>query len=250
MNRDIEISQEEFQVFEQYILAQMPDVEKVAFAKRLSSDPEFQNKFETVRLLLVGVQEAALKNRLEVFHNNLISSAKNPVQTSRKLFLVKRWLVAASIIVIAGFGVLLLMNRNSKEEKLFAAYYKPDPGLISAMSSTSDNYLFDRAMIDYKVGDYDAALKTWESMLVAKPENDTLDYFIGSAYLAKEKNELALTHFQKVIANVNSYFLNDARWYTGLLLLKEDRINEAIPFIEKSEHHDKESLLLKLNEVK
>ncbi len=249
MNRNIDISQEEFEVFEQYILEQMSNEEELAFSKSLAADKEFQDKFEMVRLLLVGVQEAGLKNRIEVFHKDLISSSENTVQASGKLTSVKRWLVAASVVIIAGLGTLLFMNTDSKKEKIFATYYKPDPGLISAMS-TSGNYIFDRAMIDYKVGEYDAALKTWESMLVAKPENDTLNYFIGSAYLAKEKNELALTYFQKVIENANSYFLNDARWYTGLLLLKEDKIKEAIPFIEMSEHHDKESLLLKLKEVK
>ena len=76
-----------------------------------------------------------------------------------------------------------------------------------------------------------------------------MNYFIGSAYLAKAKDELALTHFQKVITNQDSYFLNDANWYIGLVLLKENKISEAIFFIEKSEHQDKSSLLLKLKEV-
>lgn len=249
MNRNIDISPDEIEAFEQYIQGLIPEDEKDAFANRLTTDPEFLKKFETFRLILVGIQETELKNKIEVFHQNLISSTKNTTPASVKLNSVKKWLVAASIVVIAGIGSLLFLNQDTKEEKIFASFYKPDPGLISAMS-TSENYLFDRAMIDYKIGKYDAALKTWESMLVLNPENDTLNYFIGSAYLAEKKNELAINHFQKVIANPNSYFLNDALWYSGLILLKEDKILEAIPFIEKSEHHGKESLLLRLKEMK
>jgi tetratricopeptide (TPR) repeat protein len=250
LDRNIDISQEEFEAIEQYILQQMPAEEKNAFTKRLATDQELQHKFDTVRLLLVGVQEASIKNRMEVFHTDLLSSGKNTIRLSGKMASIKkRWLVAASIIFIATLGSLFYFNQETREEKIFAAYYQPDPGLISAMSAT-ENYLFDRAMIDYKTGKYDAALKTWESMLVSKPGNDTLNYFIGSAYLAKEKNELALAHFQKVILNPDSYFLNDAYWYIGLVLLKENKIREAISFIEKSEHQDKNSLLLKLSPLR
>ncbi len=248
MNRNIDISQEELEAIEQYIRQEMPVEEKGAFTKRLATDPEFQNKFDTVRLLLVGVQEASLKSRMEAFHTDLHSSTKNTIRSSGKMASIKRWLVAASIILIAALGSLFYLNQETREEKIFDTYYQPDPGLISAMSVTG-NYLFDRAMIDYKTGKYDAALKTWENMLVSKPGNDTLNYFIGSAYLAKEMNELALTHFQKVITNPDSYFLDDAYWYIGLVLLKENKIREAILFIEKSEHQNKNPILLRLTEV-
>ena len=248
MNRNIDISQEEFEAIEQYIRQEIPIEEMDAFIKRLATDMVFQQKFETVRLLLVGVQEAGLSNKLEDFHRDLPASKESTNPPSGRTISLKIWLVAASAIVIIGFGPLLYFNRNGKEEKIFATYYRPDPGLISAMGTT-DNYLFDRAMIDYKTGKYDAALKTWESMLISKSGNDTLNYFIGSAYLAKGQIKQALTHFREVIAKPSSYFYNDALWYTGLSFLQESKIKEAISVIEKSEHYNKEILLLKLKEV-
>ncbi len=149
------------------------------------------------------------------------------------------------MLVIVGLSSLLFLNQKTTEEKLFAAYFQPEPGLISAMG-TSDNYLFDRAMVDYKVGDYDAALKTWGSLLASNPESDTLNYFIGSAWLMKEKEETAIAHFKKVIANESSSFRNDALWYTGLALLKSNRKSEALIFIEEAEHEDKLELLREL----
>ncbi len=248
MNRNIDISQEEFEAIEQYIRQEMPVEEKVEFAKRLSEDVVFQQKFETARLLLVGVREAGLSKKLEDFHRDLPAPEESTNPSHRRTISIKTWLVAASVIVILGFGSLLYLNRNSNEEKIFEAYYEPDPGLISAMDVTN-NYLFDRAMIDYRTGKYDDALKTWENMLISKPGNDTLNYFIGSAYLAKGQTEQALARFKETIAKPKSYFYNDALWYTGLSFLKENKIKEAISAIEKSEHYNKDSLLLKLKKV-
>ena len=245
MNRDIDISQEEFEAIEEYIQQQMTAEEKEAFTKKLSTDLALQHKLEMVKLVILGIQEAELKKKLEEFHNGIFSTKKNRFQQPTKTFAIKKWLVAASVLVIVGLGSFLFLNRDTKEEKIFASYYQPDPGLISAMSAT-ENYLFDRAMVDYKVGDYDAAIKTWESLLASKPENDTLNYFIGSAWLAKEKENMAITHFKKVLDNENSFFRNDALWYTGLALLKSNEKMEALGFIEKAEHDNKAKLLEEL----
>jgi tetratricopeptide (TPR) repeat protein len=242
VNRDFDISQKELEAIEQFIFQQMNAEETAAFTKKLSADLALQHKLETVKLLLVGIQEVELEKKLDEFHNGLHLLKKNSIQPSTKTFSLKKWLVAASVVIIVGLGSLLFWNQDTKEEKLFAAYFQPEPGLISEMG-TSDNYLFDRAMVDYKVGDYDAALITWESLLATKPENDTLNYFIGSAYLIEEKEEIAIVHFKKVIANENSFFRNDALWYTGLALLKSNKKMEALDFIEKAEHENKAALL-------
>lgn len=247
MNRDIDISHKELETIEQFISRQMTAEENAAFTKQLSADLALQQKLETVKLLLIGIQEAELEKKLDDFHHDLLRLKKNRIQSYTKTFAVKKWLIAASVIIIVGLGSLLLLNQDTKEEKLFAAYYEREPGLISPMGA-SDNYLFDRAMVDYKVGDYDAALLSWEKLLTLKPENDTLNYFIASTFLLKEKEEKAIHHFKKVIDNENSRFRNDALWYTGLALLKLNRKTEAIDFIEKAEHENKASLLMELGD--
>jgi len=244
LDRNIHIAPEEFEIIEQYLTQQLPAEEQDAFTKRLSNDNALKNKLESVRLLLLGVQEVSLVHKIEDFHEELKKSPKENSSTG-KLFSMKQWLVAASVIGIAVLGVLLFLTIHGKEEKIFSAYYKPDPGLISAMGH-SDNYAFDRAMIDYKTKNYDSAIKAWENLLTTNPDNDTLNYFIGSAYLAKKEADKALEHFKKVMANSNSYFLNDACWYAGLALVNEGRIEEAVPLISKSEHTGKEGLLLRL----
>lgn len=242
MNRNLNISQEELEAIEQFIFHKMNEEETAAFTKKLNTDLALQHKLETVKLLFVGIQEVELEKKLDDFHNSLLSTKKNRIQLPTKTFALKKWLVAASVLIVVCLASILLLNQDTKEEKLFAAYFHPEPGLISSMG-TSDNYLFDHAMVDYKVGDYDAALKTWETLLESKPGNDTLNYFIGSAWLMKDNEETAIAYFKKVIDNDNSPFRNDAFWYTGLALIKSNRKTEALNFIEKSEHENKAALL-------
>jgi tetratricopeptide (TPR) repeat protein len=247
LNRNIEISPEEFEIIEQYIFKQMPTEEYKAFEEKLLTDELLREKVNTARLLLLGVQEASLTDKIQDFHGDMIAAKKNNKVSNGKIASMKRWLVAASVIVIAGLGALLFYNGFDQDEKLFNQFYQPDPGLITAMGS-SDNYTFDRAMIDYKTHNYESAIRVWDSLLTIQPKNDTLNYFIGSAYIAEKNSTKAISYFQKVITDTSSYFVKDAYWYTGLALLKDGKEKEAIPFIEKSEHQDKEALLLKLKE--
>ena len=50
-------------------------------------------------------------------------------------------------------GSLDPIPQETVHQKLFAQFYQEDPGLITAMSSEGQ-YEFDRAMVDYKSGNY------------------------------------------------------------------------------------------------
>ncbi|MEO8960466.1 MAG: tetratricopeptide repeat protein [Ginsengibacter sp.] len=247
MNTNTDIPEEELEIIERYIFTQMSDEEYVAFTSKLQNDISLRNKVRSVRLLLIGVQESTLKDKIEEFHKDFFSSKKNESNFRNKVISMKRWLVAASIIVVIGAGALLFFNQSNKSDNLFAEYYKHDPGLITAMSS-SDNYLFDRAMIDYKTGEYASAIESWRKLLKTNPGSDTLNYFLGSANLAQGKTDEAISYFKNVVSNAASVFYKDANWYTGLALLKSNKKKEAIPFIDNSDHQNKEALLLELKE--
>ena len=247
MKRNTDISPEEFEELDRYILKEMPQEEYDAFTLKWQSDPVLQNKMHTVRLLLMGIQESNLEENMDRFHEEMASSIKNKPASSGKIFSLRGWMIAASVIVLAGLGALWMLNKPTSQEKLFATYYKPDPGLITAMGTT-ENYLFERAMIDYKTKKYDSALKSWQELLQANPDNDTLNYFVGSALLAKENAGEAIPFFKKVTGQSNSYFFKEANWYLGLALIKQQNSLEAIPYLEKSDHQNREAVLKKLKE--
>jgi len=244
LNHSYDISPEEFEQIEQFLNNEMPSDQAAIFAERLQSDLILQQKLEEVKLLTLGVSEAVLKNKLESFHEaiNTNSSKKN----GKVISIGKRLLAAAAVLAIIGLSAWWFFLRENKLEKIYSNYYKPDPGLITAMGP-SDNYTFEKAMVDYKNGDYDKAIEAWSSLSKDQPRNDTLNYFLGAAYQANGKNKEAITLLEKATANKNNTFYKDACWYLGLAYLKEENTEKAREYIQLSGHPESINLLDALN---
>jgi len=240
-----DISQEEWETLERYVLNEMTPDERTELESRLSADASLQAKLAEVKLLMVGVGETMLQEKLQAFHRDMPVAEKELRIDKAPASSFKTWLLAASILLVAGVGGWLLLNRGSGSERLFAAHFKPDPGLITAMSAT-DNYAFEKAMIDYKQGNYAAAIQTWDSLQKGQPANDTLNYFLGVAHLAAKNSKEAIGYLQRVTALPASFFRSDAYWYLGLAHLKEGNKEEAKAAIEQSSHTTKNELLEKL----
>ncbi len=231
------ISQEEMEKIESYLDNSMSTLDKTQFEQELRSNQELAAKTEEIRLLQVGIQEAILKQKLKTFHQPAAKVV--PMK-----FAAKKWLVAASTIAVILTAGWFLFLKKAPNEKLFASYFRPDPGLPTTMSS-SDAYEFEKAMIDYKNGDYQKAIDSWKS----QAKNDTLTYFIGLANQSLNNNKEAINLLTQVANDPNKPFYKDACWYLGLALLKEKDFSKAISYIEKSENPQKEALLKAIKEI-
>src|SRR5690606_7495717 len=128
---------------------------------------------------------------------------------------------AAAIIVIACAS--LWWFSGSSEERLYDHYFFPDPGLPTTMGS-AENFEFFDAMVDYKLGHYEIAISKWKKLEAKAPENDTIHYFLGAAYLAQEDAATSIHHFEKTLQTENSAFKKDAYYYLGMAHLKQKHI--------------------------
>ncbi len=235
------ISQEELELIERFWQHRFADSsEESRLKERYITDEAWRLKADEVRLLMLGIQEAVLEDRLEDFHKGI-----EPPKSIRPMGWLK-WAVAACTIGIISVGTLFFFSRTP-EEKLFAQFYRPDPGLPTLMG-VSDHYRFESAMIDYKMGDYKKAADIWKGLLEMSQGNDTLNYFIGSALMADKQVRQAMPFFDEVIADTRSSFLQDARWYKAMALVYAHKKREAILILEETEHPEKEDLLRKLRE--
>lgn len=244
MESNNDISIEELDQLEQYLAGTMTAEKQEAFRRRLEQEPLLRQKLEETQLLLLGIREAALKNKLDDFHKGIADTTTVDIN-SRGRSGRKYWLAAASLIVIIGASLLFILNRENKNERLYARYFEADSGLVTAMGS-SDNYEFDKAMVDYKTGNYKAALTGWSQLLPTHPGNDTLHYFYGVAQLAIGNADSAVGYLSAVANNPQSVFRSDACWYQGLALLKQDKKQEAITSLRLSNHPRRDELLSNL----
>lgn len=241
MNDNNNISPDQLEQIERYLQQQMSAEEQQAFVAKLSSDASLKQATDELRLLFVGVQEAALQQRLDQFHEGVTTTASTSTAKVVRMPASRKWAIAASLLIVVTVAAWLFFTTGNKKD-LYATYYQPDPGLISAMGN-SDNYTFDRAMVEYKTGNYTGAIKVWDSLLATQPNSDTLHYFLGSAYLANNETGKAMEQLQQVVDKPNSPFVYDANWYMGLALLKSGKPTESIPYLQQSQHPKKEELL-------
>ncbi|MFT3680039.1 MAG: hypothetical protein QM791_07180 [Ferruginibacter sp.] len=244
MNTEYTISTEEFESIEQYLLGNLPQQEKLAFDNRLQQDIEWAAKVKEVSLLTVGIEAAVLKEKLNTYHAKLPNNTQEK-KGGRIISFNFKMLLAASVVLFAAVGVWLFFARGNSYERMYADYYKPDPGLVTAMGTT-DNYLFNKAMVDYKTGNYKKAIGAWSELKAGLPPNDTLNYFLGAAQQADGNSTAALTLLKQAAADTANPFYKDACWYTGLALLKEGHVQEAVPYLEKSGHAGNTELINKL----
>jgi tetratricopeptide (TPR) repeat protein len=232
------ITQETFEQLESYILGQLEAAEAQALELRMQSDPVLEAQYREVRQLVAGIEQAALKEDLEKYHMEMVPEVGRVVP----FFSRYRLAVAAGLVLLlAALGWVIFQERNPYD-RLYADFYLEDPGLITAMSAEGA-YAFDRAMVDYKTGNYPAAITQWQSLLSVRPESDTLQYFLGAAHMANGALPLAVPYFQQVAARPQSAFASDSNWYLGLAYLKLGEVAAAREALLKTDRPEKEKIL-------
>lgn len=237
---------EQLETIERYLDHTMDAGEKVQFEAQLAKDTSLQEKVAEIRFLIETVETAALKSKLERFHES-IKDSKTPIIDAPKRTLIRRRskssIYAIAAILVVAFGLLYFMNAETSTEKLFAKHFIPDPGLPTTMSNTS-NFDFYDAMVNYKRAEYDLAIAKWEKLLREKPQNDSLQYFLGVSYLAKGNSSLAEEYLQKLSNQPNSIFTNDAIFYRALALLKSGKAEQATQLLKANPSDRNAELLL------
>ena len=235
------ISPDEWVLIEAYLQGRLAGEDLLHFEQRLTTDSNWRKKVEEARLFVLGIQESVLEGKLKQFHQSVDRAPLKSIRAPKISW--KKWIAAAAVLFVASTGLFYLTKKNT----LFDRFYTPDEGLPTYMGVT-DHYEFEKAMVDYKMGQYKEAIVAWKELLKESPDNDTLSYFIGSALMADKDMKQAQLYFNKVANMPGSVFIQSAKWYKALLLLKEGNKKEASDLLKLTEHPNKEALLRKLQE--
>lgn len=238
---NITISPEEYAQLEDYLDAKLQGEELRAFESRLGQDESWVFKLEQVKFLREGIEASAMKSQMDIFHKEM-NLSNVPTRAIHKVW---PWAAAACFLLVLAAGAWLAGLFTSDSERLFQAYYEKDSGLIAVMSK-SENYEFERGMVDYKSDDYSGALGFWLPLLESNPQNDTLQYFVSLSYLEKKDFAEGKLLLQHVINDPSSEFQKDAAWYFGLTMVKQGEFQEAIPYLKLSERKEAEELIQKI----
>lgn len=241
-NKKIEINQEAQEHIDAYLMGKLDDVALADFETQMRLFPDFRAKVDEQRLVFKSVEEYNLKSSLDEYHKEIkIVSKKKGINMG--------WIaLAASFIILISVSIWAIMSSGNSSEKVFAANFKPDPGIPTTMG-TSSEYDFYYGMVNYKRKEYAEAISRWEPIYGANPENDTVVYFLGVANLANGNGRQAKKYLQMAKKKTESTFYEDAKYYLALSLLKENKIDEAMETLENSSSSANISLLQQLNDL-
>ena len=240
-----DLSQEVFERIESYLLDQMEDAEKATFEAEMAKDQTLAEQTEGLRSLILSSEIYGLQESMNKFHADL-EEGEGKVKKLNAPFPLQRYLIAAAIGLLILIGIFSLPKGGDQNEQLFAAYFQADPGLITSMSA-GNNYAFNKAMVAYKEGKYKEAIGSWEKLYQNNPQNDSLNYFLGAAYLANAEPTKAIAYFEYVYPLEESSFQQESLWYLGLAYLKAGEVEKAKEFLAKSTRPEKDKLLEQLS---
>lgn len=231
-------SEKQIELFDSYINLSMSQTEAMKFEEALNSDKNLSEQFEAYKDLISGIELAALKSKMDAFHGELGGGEME--RSTQNRYGILKWSVAAA--VVAALGIFWMLNTENSNEKLFAAHFKPDPGLPTMMS-TSSNFEFYDGMVSYKQGNYTEAIEKWNELSSGSVASDTLYYFLGVAHLAKGNTDMSIDYLKKLWIVDGNHFKDETAYYLGMAYLKSGHIENAIKYLTFSNTEDAHAVL-------
>lgn len=236
MNPNNNITQEELERIERYLNDTMPDEQRKQFEHQLNTDDDFRLLVDDVKVMLLGIESASLKNNLEQFHDEIVpvktlepnTTSESNTRLKRTRIKMLKFMAAAAVIIFV--GTFWIESRSSSTHRLFAKHFTPDPGLPTTMGA-ADNFEFYDAMVNYKQGEYKTAIDKWQTLLSTDRKGDTLHYFLGVAHLADGDEDKAINYLQKLTENNSESFKKETAYYLGLAYLKADNLEDAKKYL-------------------
>ncbi len=232
MNSQIYISPQEWDLIERYLDIKVVSEKENFYAEILASLPNVQEKIAQVKAAREEIEDSIRQSKLNEFHKFVPNKNKRTREfKTQKVNLKTIWYAMAALMVVL-LGIFWMMQNINSSEKIFAEHFKPDPGLRTVMSANS-NYTFYEGMVAYKRREYSEAITMWQQLLLEKEDNDTLNYFLGVAFLAEGNARKSLEYLEPAKNFSKGVFIEDAAHYTALAKIKTGQLEEAKLLLRK-----------------
>jgi hypothetical protein len=215
------LDRKKFEAIETYLLGTMAAEERARFEAEMKADAVLRAEVELQHENMMAVELGGMTRTLRSIAAEEQAADEGSQQAGGRRY----WMYAAAILLI-GIGAAWWFTRAPLNEQVFAEHFVADPGLPVEMGVTKDPVFAD-AMVAYKLGDYAEARHKWSELLITRPQNDTLSFYIASAALAAGDTEAAIAAFQGPANEPSSIFHGRSRWFLFLAYVRGDRIAEA-----------------------
>ncbi|MCB9180996.1 MAG: hypothetical protein H6593_06040 [Flavobacteriales bacterium] len=155
-----ELSHERFERIEAYLLGTLSPEDRTRFEAELEADEQLREEVSLQREHIRAIQLGGFTRTLE----QAAQRHSENDESGRVLSLARsgrNWVPwAAAIAALVAVAIWALV-RPPLNERVYAEFHVPDPGLPVPMGAAEDHAFHD-AMVAYKLGDHAEALMKWE----------------------------------------------------------------------------------------
>lgn len=202
------------------------------FSKELESNAVLAEDIRLYREVDNAIRskdELELRNQLDVIHDSLDKSIREPrhVPKYRKIL---SYAAIASLAIIISVGVLYkLQNRKLSHEKIFEKYYEPyEVTMVYRSGDTDVNTLLQQALQKYETKEFQAAIPLFEQVLEQEPGNMATNLYSGLSHMEVSQYLQAGKKFNRIIEHNNNLYIEQAEWYLGFCYLMTGKKEKAI----------------------
>lgn len=241
------MTSDSFHRAEAYVLGELTAPEREAFERTLRDDERLRGEVERLRAEIHAVRERAATAAIAAagarfrrggdadarpsIGERAVPAAPAPARRGRRgrgrrlrRFVSVAAAAAAVLLVAAWIGGLFGERAADRPPGAF----EPAIGLPTTLGvddgAVADERTFTEGMIDYKLGDFPAALARWEPLLEARPADDTLAFYTAVALIATGREAEAADLLQAV----DEPALRERRdWYLAQAYRRARRSEEA-----------------------
>ncbi|MBI4930920.1 MAG: tetratricopeptide repeat protein [Bacteroidetes bacterium] len=100
-------------------------------------------------------------------------------------------------------------------------------GTFGTILSADGLIAIDSAMIKYDKQDYGGAVNDFEQTLKQNPNDEKALFYSAVSYMSLGQTDKALVNLNKILANKNSKYYEDAQWYSSLAYIKNNDTKNA-----------------------
>lgn len=200
-----------------YLRGELDDDEQAAIAKRLQEDADLQKMKADLLLAQAAIWQEGRKQEAE----KLKQRYRNRQQPARTRPMFIRYAAVAAIVILAGLAAVLLLQKPSDPQALFAeAYTMPlasEQLAVTTTDSTQVDSLRREAFASYNDRNFEQAqTQLKELMQVTEGEKlDKLRLYFGISQLEQGNSSAAIESFTQMNTNTEA-----AQWYTAMAYLK------------------------------
>ncbi len=213
-----------FELIEKYIDGSLTSEESNSLEQLITSDSAFSKEYQ----LRLEVNKAIMEKNIMKFRDNLnmIYNEHRSLPGVVRLLFVRNWhLVSASVAILVIIGGFLISRlNNSSADRIFDKYYSSENAIYMTRSSelVVDAEL-SIALEKFQNNEYGEAI----NLLAMLEDNVVAQYYLGLSYMETDQFTEAKESFQFILDQSNNLFIEQAKWYQALCLLKLDNKEAA-----------------------